>query len=213
VSWKAAALVAAVLVAGITVSRLAEGGSGTTTWDASRAAGFAAYLMLWVAVMSGVAVHMRWRPSSNGSLAGVLELHRIASTLALAFVIGHVFGLLIDPVKPFFSLLDAVVPFTSSYRSVQVGLGTLAEWSLIAVLLSTALSGRMAWKTWKAVHYASFPCYLFALIHGLTAGSDSQTPIAIMTYVATTGALSALLAVRMAGRDWAAAGEPGIRPS
>lgn len=210
-SWKAAAAVAALLVAGITVSRLAQGGSGTATWDASRAAGFAAYLLLWVSVMSGVAVHMRWRPSSTSSLTGVLELHRITATLAVAFVVGHVFGLLIDPVKPFFSLLDALVPFTSSYRSVQVGLGTLAEWSLVAVLLSTALAGRMAWKTWKAVHYLSFPCFAFALVHGLTAGSDSQTPIAIMIYVATAGAFSALVAVRLAGRGWVAAGEP-IRP-
>jgi len=212
-SWKAAAVVAAVLVAGITASRLAEGGSGTTTWDASRAAGFAAYILLWVSVVSGVAVHMRWKPSSTGTLTGVLELHRITSTLALAFVIGHVFGLLIDPVKPFFSILDALVPFTSSYRSVQVGLGTVAEWSLASVLLTTALSPNIAWKTWRAFHYLSFPTYVFALIHGLTAGSDSRSPIAILIYVGTAGVISALLAMRVAGRDWIVAGEPGMRPS
>ncbi|HKS90279.1 MAG TPA: hypothetical protein VJQ83_00005 [Tepidiformaceae bacterium] len=212
-SWKAAAIVAAVLVAGITISRLAEGGSGTATWDASRAAGFAAYLLLWISVVSGIAVHMRWKPSSTGSLTGMLELHRITSTLALAFIIGHVFGLLIDPVKPFFSVLDALVPFTSSYRPVQVGLGTVAEWSLVAVLLTTALSPSIAWKTWRAFHYLSFPCFVFALIHGLTVGTDSRSPIAILIYVGTAGVFSALVAMRLAGRDWIVAGEPGMRPS
>lgn len=212
-SWKAAAVVAAVLIAGIAVSRLAQGGSGTATWDASRAAGFAAYLLLWISVVSGVAAHMRWKPSSTSTLTGVIEVHRITSTLALAFVIGHVFGLLIDPVKPFFSVLDALVPFTSSYRSVQVGLGALAEWSLVAVLLTTALSPSITWKTWRAFHYLSFPCFVFALIHGLTAGSDSGSPIAILIYVGTAGLFSALLAMRVAGRDWIVAGEPGMRPS
>lgn len=200
-SWKATAALAAAMAFVVIVARLIQDSqTGTATWDASRAAGFVAYLLLWLSTVTGIGLHLRWRPL-GGSMNMLLEWHRITSVLALSFVFAHVLAIVLDPVVRF-SVLDALVPFTSTYRPLQVGAGTLAQWMLIAVLTSTAAAGAMRWSTWRNVHYLSFPCYAFALLHGLTTGTDSASAPALFVYAATASVVAALCVARFYGRNW-----------
>jgi methionine sulfoxide reductase heme-binding subunit len=210
-SWKLAAAVAVGLVAGIAVAKLVQDPeTGTATWDSSRAAGFAAYLLLWLSVVLGLAVHLRVRPAS-GPVTWMLEAHRMTSALSISFVGGHMFALLLDDVVPF-TILDTVLPFSSDFRPLQVGMGTVALWLLVTVLGSTALAGRMQHSTWRKLHYLSFPCWVLALVHGITSGTDTGANLAVLTYAATASSVAALLAVRIFGRGFVAAGE-APRPS
>jgi predicted ferric reductase len=200
-SWRISALVAVGLIAGIALGRLSEDpDSGTSTWDAARAAGFGGYLLLWASVMSGLALHLRYRPAGS-ALTWTLELHRICSSLGLSFVAGHVFALLVDPVVHF-SIVDALIPFTSGYRPIQVGLGTITLWLSILVLGSTAFAARMPYVVWRNLHYLSFPAYLIAVVHGITSGSDTSQPLALGIYASTAAAIAGMLVARLAGRDW-----------
>jgi predicted ferric reductase len=201
VSWKSALLVAGALTTGLVLARvLQDPDTGTSTWDASRAAGFAAYLLLWVSALAGMGLHLRFRPA-GGSITWLLETHRITAVLALAFLVAHVIALVLDPVVPF-SVLDALVPFTSSYRPVQVGLGALAQWMLVLVLVSTASASAMPWRAWRNLHYLSFPCYALALLHGLVTGTDSGSTLALLIYAGSAAAVAALGVARCFGRDW-----------
>ncbi len=205
-SWKLAAFVGLALFAGIAAARFVQDPhTGTATWDAARAAGFAAYLLLWASTVLGIAVHMRFRPG-GASLTHVLELHRISGTLALSFLVAHVFALVIDPVVPS-SLLSGFVPFTSAYRPIQVGLGTLSEWLLVVVLASTALAGSIRYTTWRAVHLLAFPCYLLALVHGITSGTDTGSTQSLLLYAASAATVAAMGVVRIVGRGWVDAAE------
>ena len=200
-SWKATAAFAAAMAFVIVVARLVQDSqTGTATWDASRAAGFVAYLLLWLSTVTGIGLHLRWRPAGV-SINVLLESHRITSVLALSFLFAHVLAIVLDPVVRF-SVLDALVPFTSTYRPLQVGAGTLAQWILIAVLTSTAAAGSTRWSTWRNVHYLSFPCYALALLHGLAAGTDSAAPLALFVYASTASVIAALCVARFFGRDW-----------
>jgi predicted ferric reductase len=203
-SWKAAGLVAVALAFGVAVARLMQNQeTGTATWDASRAAGFAAYLLLWASVVTGVGLHLRFRPA-GGPLTWMLEWHRITSTLGLSFLGAHVLALVLDPVVPF-SVVDAFVPFTSSFRPLQVGAGTIAQWLLVIVLVSTATAGSMPWRTWRSLHFLSFPCYLLALVHGLTSGSDSGSTLALLIYASTAAVVASVCVARFFGRNWVVA--------
>ena len=205
-SWRISGLLAIGLVLGVGVGRLSQDpDTGTSTWDFERAAGFVTYLLLWASTVLGISIHFRLRPA-NWPLTVVLESHRICSSLALSFVAGHVTALLVDPVVHF-SLLDAFVPFTSSYRAIQVGLGTLAMWLLIATLASTAAAAHMRYTTWRTLHYLAFPCYLLALIHGITAGTDATSVVALTLYATTAAIVAALTFARILGRGFVAAGE------
>lgn len=205
-SWKAAGVVAVALSLAVVFARIAEDpDAGTVTWDASRASGFAGYLLLWASAVTGIGVHLRVRPR-NGALTRVIESHRILSTLALSFVVVHVVALLLDPVVHF-SVLDGLVPFTSAYRPLQVGTGTIAQWLLVLVLTSTALSNAMTWGRWRRLHLLSFPCYVLALLHGITAGSDSGQALAMAVYASTASLVAAAVVVRILGRRWVDAAE------
>ena len=204
--WRIGAFATAALLVSVAVARMAQDPqSGTATWDASRAAGFASYLLLWAATVSGIGLHLRYRPVA-GPLTWVLESHRMLSVLALSFLASHVVALVLDPVVSF-PVVDAVVPFTSGYRPVQVGLGVLGQWLLLVVLASTAFATAMSWAAWRSFHYLAFPCYVLALVHGVTAGSDSSSFPAVMIYAVTAGSVGALLVARMLGRGWTEAAE------
>lgn len=208
-SWRAAGLLGIVLVFATLFARVVQDpDTGTATWDASRAAGFASYLLLWLSVVVGVGLHMRFKPLGF-ALARALELHRITSALALSFLVAHVLAIIVDPVVDF-SWVDGFVPFTSSWRPFEVGIGTIGQWMLVLVLASTALAGNMPYSTWKKLHYLSFPAYLLALVHGLMSGSDTSQFPAVMLYAMTASTVAFLLVLRVAGRDWAKADERAL---
>src|SRR4051794_20435811 len=131
-SWKLAGVTALGLLVAVAISRVVQDSeTGSGTWDASRAAGFAGYLLLWASVVTGVALPLRVRPGPVAATT-VLELHRVLSALALSFVAVHTIALFLDPVVHF-AVVDGLVPFTSGYRRIQVGVGTVAQWLLVAV--------------------------------------------------------------------------------
>ena len=207
-SWKLSGVVALGLVVGILVARLGQDAdTGTASWDGLRAAGFAAYLCLWLGLVSGLAVHMRYRPGPL-ALTSLLETHRMSSSLGLAFLAGHLAGLLVDPTVSF-SVVDVTVGLTSSYRPLQVAFGALAMWLMVAVLASTGLSARIPYAAWRNLHFLSFPAYALALLHGITAGSDASAPLALGIYAVTASSVAAMLVARVLGRGWVGAGEVG----
>ncbi len=210
-SWKLCAVVAAGLILAAAFARLTQDpDTGTASWDFSRAAAFTGYLLLWGSVVAGVTLHHRVAPGPTGQSV-LLEGHRVFGALALAFVIAHVFALLIDPVVPF-SIVDVTVPFTSGYRPLAVGAGTIALWLLVVVLASTALAGAMGRTAWWRIHLLSYPAYVLALVHGITSGTDSGSTLALSLYIATGAVAAGLVVVRLAGRGWVAAGQPASDP-
>jgi predicted ferric reductase len=195
-SWKLSSVVALGLVAAVLLSGSSSPDeSGSASWDALRAAGFTAYLLTWLSVVAGLALRLRVRIILLSSTR-LLEIHRASATLALAFVAGHLAGIFIDPwttIGP----LDAALGFTSPYRPAAVLLGSIALWLMLAVLLSTALAGRIHIATWRALHYLAFPAYLAILLHGVTAGTDRDSAGAIWLFASTSAVIAGLFVVRI----------------
>lgn len=205
-SWKAAGLTAVALVCGILLARVAQDPeTGTASWAGLRAAGLGAYFLLWLSTVSGLALHLRFRPGPIAT-TWLFELHRITSALSLSFVAGHVAGLLVDP-EVAFSALDAVFGVTSGYRPLQVAFGAFAMWSSVAVLVSTGLASRMSYTAWRRLHYLGFPAYALALLHAITSGTDSASVFALLFYASTGATVAAALVARAAGRGWVGARE------
>lgn len=195
-SWKLSGLVALGLVSGIVLAHLTQDSDAASrSWDALRAAGFTAYLLLWFSTVSGIAVRLRIRPAP-APMTWLLEAHRISGTLALAFVAGHLAGILVDPWTDI-SAVDVALGATSPYRPAAVLLGSIAMWLTATVLLSTAFAGYLKNATWRSLHYLAFPAYLAALLHGIIAGTDSAATPAVGLYAGTAAVVAALLAIRI----------------
>ena len=98
-------------------------------------------------------------------------VHRRASLLALVFLVVHILTTLLDTYAPI-GLMDAIIPFQSSYRPFWLGLGAAAFDLLLAVLITSLLRARVGARNWRLVHWLAYACWPLALFHGLGTGSD-----------------------------------------
>ena len=75
---------------------------------------------------------------------------------------------------PFVSIgwAATVLPFLSGYRTLAIGLGTLAVDLGGAVLVTSLLRRRLGFGAWRAVHWLAYLAWPVAFVHSLTAGND-----------------------------------------
>jgi DMSO/TMAO reductase YedYZ heme-binding membrane subunit len=141
-------------------------------WYLTRGTGATALILLTVSVALGV-LNVR-RTTLQGVPRFVLEaVHRNVSLLALAFLTVHILTAVMDPFAPI-RLIDAVIPFTSAYRPVWLGLGAVAFDLLLAVTVTSLLRRRFGLRAWRAVHWLAYASWPIALVHGFGTGSDAN---------------------------------------
>ena len=142
-------------------------------WYFARSAGIVAYLLLSSSVLLGVL--MAGRSTFSWPKFAVEEVHRFLAILTGVFIVLHGGSLLLDRVVPI-SLGEELVPFTSPYRPLAVGLGICAMELIAAVGVTNALRKRMPYGAWRKVHYLTLPAWLLASLHGVLAGTDAGDP-------------------------------------
>jgi sulfoxide reductase heme-binding subunit YedZ len=138
-----------------------------------RATGIVSLLLLTLVVALGVATSTRFRPRGT-PLWVTTAVHRNVSLLAVVFLAIHVVAVLADPessVQPTAVLL----PFSSHWSPLWVGLGTVALDLVAALVVTSVLRRRLPHRLWRGVHWAAYAAWPLALLHGLGAGSDSAT--------------------------------------
>jgi hypothetical protein len=142
-------------------------------WFATRATGLMAMVLLTGTVLLGILTSVRYASPAWPRFVTV-SLHRNLSLLTITFTGLHVLTTLTDP---FASIgpLAAVLPFTSGYRRIWLGLGAVAFDLLLAVLLTSLLRTRISPRAWRLVHWAGYACWPLALVHGLGTGTDGAT--------------------------------------
>jgi sulfoxide reductase heme-binding subunit YedZ len=182
------------LVAVIMLAQALPATSDKAYWFVSRSSGVLAYLLLtggvmWGLVQSGGIL----RPTIPPLLA--LGLHSFLNWGALAMSALHGLILLGDNYIKM-SLPDIVIPFIGPYRPFLVGLGVLSFYLML--LLSSSFYARkwLGQKTFRTLHYASYPTFLLVTWHNLGAGTDSG--LMWLLSILSLGAVSILTLWRMA---------------
>ena len=164
-------------------------------WYTARAGGIVSWALLSASVLWGLALSTKVfgkRPRPNW----LLDMHQWLGTLTMIFLGVHVAGLLLDTYVDF-GLTDVLVPFASSWDPSAVAWGIVAFYLLLAVEL-TALGRRwMPKKVWRSVHYLSFPVFVLATVHGVAAGTDATTTMAVALVVVIVAMVSLLSFVRL----------------
>jgi DMSO/TMAO reductase YedYZ heme-binding membrane subunit len=173
---------------------LAAGGSHAL-WYATRGTGVIALVLLTATVWLGVAGARRFR-SERWPRFLVVGLHRNLTLLVLVFLGLHVATTVADSYAPI-SLKDAVIPFTSGYRPVWLGLGAVAFDLLLALTVTSLLRARIGYRTWRSLHWLAYVSWPVALLHALGTGSDARVPWLQALAVAAVAAVGAAVAVRL----------------
>ena len=164
-------------------------------WYASRAAGIAAYLCLWLGLAGGIAMSSAWFDGLI-SRARLLAIHQTASFMGIALGFAHALVLIPDGWTSF-GPTDVLVPFGSYYERLDVGIGSLSLYLSLVVAASFWLRRKMGMRAWRMLHYSSFVAFVGALWHGLRAGTDSGELWLLGLYFVTTLAVVFALVVRL----------------
>jgi sulfoxide reductase heme-binding subunit YedZ len=162
------------------------------TWIVVRAAGVAAYLMLFASVSWGL-IGTTSAFGRRVAKATAVAVHQFLSTVALVFLAVHLGGLLLDRFVPFHPL-DVLVPLRASYRPVAVAFGIVAMYAMLVVLVSSWLRKSVGTTWWRRLHLLAAPAFILSMVHGIFAGTDSARPWMWWVYV-TTGAAAMFLVV------------------
>jgi predicted ferric reductase len=164
-------------------------------WYMARSAGIVAYLLLWGSVAGGILVGNKLL---NGLVkpAAVYEVHKTLSILALIVGMFHGFILLGDTYMNF-SVLDLLIPFRSAYQPLWVGLGILGLYLTAILVGSFYFKKRIGQRSWRLLHYTSFGVWIMTSLHGIAAGSDTQSVVMKMLYAVAIVSVGYLLTYRI----------------
>ena len=126
----------------------------TALWYASRATGVVSLLLLTAVVLLGVLVNRQGRLPGLPRFV-VTGLHRNLSLLGVAFVAIHVLTAVLDPYVTI-RIVAIVVPFTSAYKPLWLGLGAISLDVVAALILTSLARARMSRRLWRSLHWLSY---------------------------------------------------------
>jgi methionine sulfoxide reductase heme-binding subunit len=177
-------------------------------WFVSRGSGLVLLVLFSVVMALGAATRMGSAPRRWPRFA-VAELHRTLSLFAVALLVLHVVTAILDP---FVSLgwAATVLPFGSPYRTMAIGLGTLAVDLGGAVLLTSLFRQRLGFRAWRAVHWLAYLAWPVAFVHSLTAGNDLHIWWVALIECGSAAMVATAVLARLLGR---ARMPPGTSPA
>lgn len=165
-------------------------------WYLTRSSGAVALILLTLALVLGVVDLRRWSTETWPRFA-IDSLHRSVSLLALAFLCLHILTAVLDTFAPI-SLVNAVIPFTGSYRPLWLGLGALAFDLTVAVILTSVLRRRLGHRVWRITHWLAYASWPLALLHGFGTGSDVKSAWSLALSIGCLTAVAGAVLIRVA---------------
>jgi sulfoxide reductase heme-binding subunit YedZ len=163
-------------------------------WYTTRGAGAVSLVLLSVVVVLGLLARLRvegrgWPRFLSAAVHGDLAL------MTLVFLMLHIVTAVVDPFTHL-GVVAAIVPFGSYYRTLWLGLGTIAFELLLAIVATSVLRHRIGARTWRTVHWLAYACWPVAVLHGIGTGTDSSATWMIAIDVLCVAAVLLALAWR-----------------
>ena len=176
----------------------------TILWIIGRATGFVGVILLSLAAAMGLALSMK-ASSRRFPRWLTTELHRYVTIMAVVVSVLHLVALWLDT-EAGLSLISLVVPFTSTWEPVAVGIGVIGLEITLVVWATTRIRDSIGYRTWQLIHRSATVGWVLVIAHGLLSGTDTGTPWAAITYALCAAMVIGLLVPRMlVGRGGGAA--------
>jgi methionine sulfoxide reductase heme-binding subunit len=163
-------------------------------WYTTRGAGAVSLILLSAVVVLGLLARLRFESRGWPRFLSA-AVHRDLALMTLVFLLLHIVTAVVDPFTHL-GILAAVVPFGSYYRTVWLGLGTIAFELLLAIVATSLLRHRIGARTWRAIHWLAYGCWPVAVLHGIGTGTDSTALWMLVIDIACVAAVLSALAWR-----------------
>ena len=167
----------------------------TLLWYTTRAAGAVTLILFSAVVVLGLLTTARFQTRGWPRFA-TAALHRDISLLALLFLALHIVAAVVDPFTHL-GIVAATVPFGSYYRTLWLGLGTVAFELLIAIVATSLLRNLVGVRMWRTIHWLAYLSWPVAVLHGIGTGTDTKTPWMLGVTAACVIAVLCALAWRL----------------
>jgi predicted ferric reductase len=169
--------------------------STTLLWYTTRGAGAVSMVLLSGVVVLGILSALRVQTAGWPRFL-TTGLHRNLALMTLVFLALHIVTAVIDPFTHL-GWLTAVVPFSSYYRTIWLGLGTIAFELLLAIVVTSLIRGFIGHVAWRLVHWLAYASWPIAIIHGIGTGTDTQSAWSIVLTIACVGSVAAAVGYRV----------------
>lgn len=170
----------------------------TLLWYTTRGAGAVSLVLLSAVLVLGILSALRVQTSGWPRFL-TTGLHRNLALMTLVFLALHIVTAVVDPFTHL-GWLAAVLPFSSYYRTVWLGLGTIAFELLLAIVATSLARGLIGHATWRMVHWLTYASWPIAVVHGIGTGTDTWSAwLFVLTLVCVGAVLTAVAYRLMAG--------------
>ncbi len=169
--------------------------SDTLLWYTTRGAGAVSLILLSAVVVLGVLSVLRVQ-STGWPRFLTTGLHRNLALMAVVFLALHIVTAVVDPFTHL-GWLTAVIPFSSYYRTIWLGLGTIAFELLIAIVVTSLVRGLIGQAAWRVVHWLAYASWPVAVIHGLGTGTDARAGWFVVLTIACVGSVATAVVFRL----------------
>ncbi|MGZ6827313.1 MAG: ferric reductase-like transmembrane domain-containing protein [Mycobacteriales bacterium] len=171
--------------------------SSAPLWYLTRSTGVVSFLLLTAALVLGVASTQRALASPRWPRFATQSLHRNVALLGLGLLVVHIATTVLDSYVTV-GWVSAVVPFSSSYKRLGVGLGALALDLLLLVVGTSLVRLHLPLRAWRAVHLSAYALWPVSLLHFLLTGTDARAgQFGTWLGLGAAGAVGAASAVRL----------------
>jgi sulfoxide reductase heme-binding subunit YedZ len=145
----------------------------------------------------GIVSAMRWQTASWPRFV-TSGFHRNLALATLVFLALHIVTAVVDP----FTALGwqaAVIPFSSPYRRLWLGLGVVAIYLLLAIVATSLLRPLFGQRAWRAIHWLTYLMWPIAVIHGIGTGTDPRFAWMLAIEALCIGSVVAAVGWRVSG--------------
>ena len=165
-------------------------------WFATRGAGIVSLILFTAVVCLGILTAIGWqRPGWPRFLSQAA--HRSLALTSLIFLAIHIVTAVVDPYAAL-GWTAAAVPFSSDYRPLWLGLGSVALYLIVALIASSLLRDRIGLRAWRATHWLAYAFWPLSLLHGFGTGTDATAAWMVAIQAGCVLAVVAAAACRIA---------------
>src|SRR2546430_9996126 len=158
----------------------------TLLWYTTRGAGAVTLILLSAVAVLGILSALRVR-SANWPRFLSTGLHRNLALMTLVFLSLHIVTAVVDPFTHL-GWAAALIPFSSYYRTLWLGLGVISFELLLAIVITSLVRGFLGHRAWLALHWLTYAAWPVGVLHGLGTGTDT---LSVWMLAITAGCVAA----------------------
>jgi len=142
-------------------------------WLAARASGIVVFLLLTFQICLGLVLSHPTNKSTWKLSKRIYPWHVHLWVFVMAFLVVHIVSIVLDPYAKV-TVAAVLIPGLSEYRSSPVALGTMALYAFVLTAITARYTRLLPAGVWLTIHRLSLIVFVFAWLHSVLAGSDSE---------------------------------------